>query len=105
MWVCSSCYERLAREVPKNFPWSIPLKILFSGFILIFVGVVLLVVATFFSGASNVGVIVFIGPIPIILGAGPNSILAILIAVALTILGVILFWAFLKGKEKSRCVN
>jgi uncharacterized membrane protein len=100
-WVCSSCYERLGKEAPRIFPWSIPLKLFLLGFILIFIGVVLMVIAAVFSGAYNVGAVVFIGPIPIILGAGPQSFLVIMLAVALTILGVILFFAFFKEKEKS----
>jgi len=64
---------------------------------------VLMAIVAVFSGASNFGAVVFIGPIPIILGTGPQFLLAIVLAVALTILGVILFFAFFnKKKNRSR---
>jgi len=100
-WVCSSCYERLGKGAPRIFPWSIPVKLFLLGFLLIFIGMVLMAIVAVFSGASNFGAVIFIGPIPITLGAGPQSFLAIVLAVALTILGVILFFAFFKQKEKS----
>jgi uncharacterized membrane protein len=61
---------------------------------------VLMVTVAVLSGASNVGAVVFIWPVSIILGVGPQSFLAIVLAVALTILGVILFFVFFKQKEK-----
>jgi len=53
---------------------------------------ILIKVTAVLSGASaNFGAIIFIGPIPIVLGTGPNSIWAIILAIAVTIVGVILF--------------
>ena len=41
------------------------------GFLLVFIGVIVLVVASVFSGESgSVGGVVFIGPIPIVFGGG-----------------------------------
>jgi len=100
-WFCSSCYGRLGRETPRIFPWSFPLKLFLLGFLLIFIGMILMIVVAVLSGSSAFGAVVFIGPIPIVLGAGPHSIWAMALAVALTILGVVLFFAFLKQKGKS----
>jgi uncharacterized membrane protein len=53
---------------------------------------ILIMITAVLSGTSaNFGAIIFIGSIPIVLGAGPDSIWAIILAVAGTIVGVILF--------------
>jgi uncharacterized membrane protein len=53
---------------------------------------ILITITAVLSGTStNFGAIIFIGPIPIALGAGPNPIWTIILAVAVTIVGVILF--------------
>lgn len=67
----------------------------FLGFFLMFVGVIVLIVAAALQGGANASgaVVIFIGPIPIILGTGSNSSLALLFAVILTIIGfVVFFW-------------
>lgn len=93
-WICIECYKRVKLETPPFEPlsWPTPLKLFFLGFLLIFIGIVLVTTAAVLSGTSaNFGAIVFIGPIPIVLGAGPNSIWMIILAVAITIVGLILF--------------
>ena len=49
VWVCSECYNRLRPEAPvmKPFSWSMPLKLFFLGFLLTFVGIVLVMIASF----------------------------------------------------------
>jgi uncharacterized membrane protein len=94
MWVCSECYGRARREAPslKAVSWSTPLKLFLLGFLLIFMGMIFVTIATVLSGTpADFGAVVFVGPIPIVLGAGPHSLWAIALAVAITILGVILF--------------
>jgi uncharacterized protein (TIGR00304 family) len=69
--------------------------LLVSGFILMFAGIIILVATSVLQGNMDIsgGGIVFIGPIPIIFGAGPNAFLAILLAAILTIIGfVVFFW-------------
>ncbi|MCD6537608.1 DUF131 domain-containing protein [Candidatus Bathyarchaeota archaeon] len=62
------------------------------GFLLIFLGVILMFIAGLTGGTSaSSGLIIFIGPIPIILGAGKYSLLAVILAVILTIFGFILY--------------
>jgi len=72
---------------------TIALKLFLVGFFLMFAGVIVLVASALLSGNGTVsgGAIIFIGPIPIILGAGPYSFLAIAFAAALTIIGFVAF--------------
>jgi len=79
---------------------DVPLKLFLLGFLLIIVGVVVLVIAAWLRGDASisVGVIFIVGFIPVILGAGPNALFAILIAAILTIIAFIVFiWLRKKG--------
>jgi uncharacterized membrane protein len=70
-------------------------KLFFLGFFLMFVGVIVLIVAAALQGGASASgtLVIFIGPVPIILGAGSNASLALLFAVILTIVGfVVFFW-------------
>ena len=73
---------------------SLPMKLLLFGFVLMFVGVVVILASAFLGGDADVsgGVIIFVGPIPIILGAGANAFLATVMAAVLTIIGFIVFF-------------
>ena len=53
--------------------------------------ILVIIAAVLFGTPTTFGAVIFVGPIPIVLGAGPHSLWAIVLAVALTILGVILF--------------
>jgi len=96
MWVCSECYKRLRPEIAvmKPFSWSMPLKLFLLGFLLAFVGIVFVMVAGFFSGGS--GGLIWVLPFPpIIFGVGwPYPVWAVVLVVALTALGVVLFVLF-----------
>jgi len=80
--------------------WTIPLRLFLLGFFLMFVGVVFLIVAAALQGDTSVsgGLLVFIGPIPIFLGAGPHASLALLLALILTIVGFVVFFWLRKTK-------
>jgi uncharacterized membrane protein len=64
----------------------------FISFAIIFVGMLLMAFGSLsnLNGASG-GAIILIGPIPIILGGGPYSVVLIALAAVLTILGLVLF--------------
>jgi uncharacterized membrane protein len=65
---------------------------LLLGIALIFVGIVVLVVASMVLDSSgSVGGIILIGPIPIFFGAGPNSTWLIIISLILVVLSFALF--------------
>jgi uncharacterized membrane protein len=72
---------------------SVAFKLFLIGFALTFIGVVVVAVASFFQGGGSAsgGLIIFVGPVPIILGAGPYSFLVIILAVILTIIGFVVF--------------
>ncbi len=74
---------------------NVPIHLFLFGLVLMFVGVVVIVVSALVAGDANVsgGAIVFVGPVPIILGAGTDAFLAIVLAAVLTIIGfVVFFW-------------
>jgi uncharacterized membrane protein len=74
---------------------------LFLGIALVFVGVVVLLVASLLSGGStSTGVVILIGPVPIVLGSGPNAVWLVLIGVILSILSVVLFWLMNRRTRK-----
>ena len=66
---------------------------LILGIALIFVGVAVLVVASVFVGGSgSAGVVIFIGPFPIVFGAGPNAGWLILIGIIIAVFCMLFFW-------------
>ena len=75
--------------------------LLILGVALVIAGTAILVVVSLFSGgSSSVGGVIFIGPIPIIFGAGRNSTLLITIGAILAVLTVIVFF-FMNRKWKK----
>jgi len=80
--------------------WTIPLRLFLIGFFLMFAGIVVLIVAAVLQGdmSASGALIIFIGPIPIILGAGSNASFALLLAVILTIVGFVVFFWLRKTK-------
>jgi uncharacterized membrane protein len=67
-------------------------KLFLVGFLLVFVGVVLLVVSSFFSESdTSSGIIILIGPIPVVIGSGPDALVAIFIAGILLVFSLLLF--------------
>ncbi len=68
------------------------------GVALVFVGVMVLVFVSLVSGSSgSVGVVIFIGPFPIVFGSGPNAIWLILIGIVIAVLSVAFF--LVKNKQ------
>jgi len=94
-WFCLHCYNSLKREtlVLESFPWPTSFKLFLLGFVLMLVGMIVMMIAAVFFGASvGAGVSIWIPPLPPIgFGVGPYAFWAILLAVALAILGLVLF--------------
>jgi len=68
------------------------LGFLILGIALVFVGIVVLVVASLAFGSSgSVGIVIFIGPFPIVFGSVPNATWLILIGIILAVLSIVLF--------------
>jgi len=89
----------------QNDTFSIPLKLFLFGLILILVGFVLVIVGNTLSAASNsYGVIVILGPIPIVFGKGENVFSILLIAVILTIASIVFFLLIRRQEWKAASV-
>ena len=74
---------------------------LILGITLVFVGIVVLVVVSLFSGSSgSVGVVVFIGPFPIVFGSGPSFGWLILIGIIITVLSIVFFLVMRRRFER-----
>ena len=74
--------------------------LLLVGLALVLVGIVVLAVASFTAGAStSTGVVVFIGPIPIVFGSGPNAAWLIIIGIILAVLSVVFFLVMNRRRE------
>jgi uncharacterized membrane protein len=69
------------------------LLLLISGFVLLFVGIAVILIATVFygGGSASAGVVIFIGPFPIVIGAGPDATLIVLISIIIAVLSVVVF--------------
>ncbi|MEM3506772.1 MAG: B-box zinc finger protein [Candidatus Bathyarchaeia archaeon] len=94
-WACSKCYELEAYQ--KGFQKFDSLsntffKFFILGFIMIFIGIVLIMLSSLtFKDSLTGGITLIIGPIPILLGFGPYSQLLLLFAMLLTIIILIVF--------------
>jgi uncharacterized membrane protein len=67
--------------------------ILFASFAMVFIGMILMMIASFTQGhgSTSGGAIILVGPIPIILGSGPESTWMILLAAAITVTALVAF--------------
>jgi uncharacterized membrane protein len=79
------------------------LILFFAGFVIVLVGVlVLIIAATFYGGSStSFGAVIFIGPIPIVIGAGQQAPWMILFAITLTLISILMFLITRKVTEKA----
>ena len=76
----------------SNGPRGI-LVLFIMGIFIIFFGVVVLIVAAVLSGngSASFGGLIFIGPIPIIVGGGPEAPWLMAMAVVLAVMGIVTF--------------
>lgn len=77
-----------------------PVWLFLAGFVLMFTGVCFLFAASALQGNVDIssGGIIFVGPIPVIFGAGSHAYLAIFLAAVLTIIGVVIFFLMRKTR-------
>ena len=94
-WFCSDFYNSLKRETSalESFQWATPFKLFLFGFVLMFAGIIVVIIATVLFGTSmDAGAIIWIFPLPPIgFSTEPYAFWAILLGVALTVLGLVLF--------------
>ena len=77
------------------------LTVFFAGFAIIIVGIILVVLASVLgTGSGSVGGVIFIGPFPIVFGAGPDAIWLILISLTIAVLMLILFFVWRRRNWK-----
>ena len=81
-------------EQAQESPSSLPTKFFLLSFLLIFAGFIVIMAYALFGGDADVsgGAVIFVGPIPIIIGVGTDAFLAIVLAAVLTIVGFIVFF-------------
>jgi len=92
---------KFAKDGPTTFQKFLILSII--GFFIIFVGIIILIVAAvlYGEGAVNFGALIFIGPFPIIVGAGPEATLMVLFAIILAVLSIVIFLIFRREINKA----
>jgi len=78
---------------------------LILGFVLVFVGIIVILVAAvlYGGGSASFGGVIFIGPFPIVIGAGPEVTLMVLFGIILAILSVIMFLVMSRRIKGSGC--
>ena len=72
----------------------IALTVFLAAFFTIFVGMLLMMAASVFQGKGAGGLVFFIGPFPIAVGVGQQSSLMLIVAFALAIVSIVLFFLF-----------
>ena len=102
-WVCTTCEPSAQTETPRfrsAFPMGLS-WIFLASFALLFIGMVVMMIASFTQGhgTTSGGAVILIGPIPIILGSGPESSWLILLAAIIT---AIMLLASLLARRKMR---
>ena len=99
-WLCADCGPNAHSEGQVTNVSSMGLSwILFASFAMVFVGMILMMIASFTQGdgSTSGGAVILVGPIPIILGGGPESTWMILLAAAITVIALV---AFLPTRRK-----
>jgi uncharacterized membrane protein len=63
------------------------------GFSIIFAGIIIVIITALLygSGSASFGAVIFVGPFPIVIGAGPEATLMVLFGIILAVLSVIVF--------------
>jgi uncharacterized membrane protein len=66
--------------------------LLMLGFAVVIVGIILVTVASLLGGGSaSVGGVIFIGPFPLVFGAGPDAAWLITISIVISVAMIIIF--------------
>jgi len=86
-------------EVSKRF-----FLLLMTGFLIVFVGIIIVIVTAILygSGSANFGAVIFVGPFPIIIGAGPEAKWMVLFGIILAVLSIIVFVLMSRRLSRAR---
>ncbi len=76
---------------------------LILGFVLVVVGIAVILVATvlYGGGPASAGAVIFIGPFPIVIGAGPDVTWIVLFSIILAVLSVLVFLIMNRRMRRS----
>ena len=96
-WLCTNCTSK-KEDLPSTQPPILLKTLILIGLIILIVGVALLTISTITQAGSisSVGVVI-VGPIPILIGSGPDIMILAPIAVILTVIAITLFLLFQKS--------
>jgi len=89
-----SADEETRETVEEGIPVSSRFfLLLILGFVLVVVGIAVILVAAVFYGGGSVsgGAVIFIGPFPIVIGAGPDVAWIVLFSIILAVLSIVMF--------------
>jgi uncharacterized membrane protein len=77
--------------------------LLILGFALVVVGIAVIFTATvlYGGGSASAGAVIFIGPFPIVIGAGPDVTLIVLFSIILAVLSVVVFLVMNRRLRRS----
>jgi uncharacterized membrane protein len=66
--------------------------LLLAGFAVLIIGIIIVIISSAFGSAStSVGGVIFIGPFPIVFGAGPDAVWLIAISIIIAVSMFVLF--------------
>jgi len=76
---------------------------LILGFVLVVVGIAVIFIATvlYGGGSASAGAVIFIGPFPIVIGAGPDVTWIVLFSIILAVLSVVVFLVMNRRMRRS----
>jgi uncharacterized membrane protein len=77
---------------------------LILGFSLVVVGIIVILISTvlYGGGSASAGAVIFIGPFPIVIGAGPDVTWIVLFSIILVVLSVVVFLVMNRRIRKFR---
>jgi uncharacterized membrane protein len=79
------------------------LILMILGFLIAFVGIIVMLIAIMLSGntQASFGIVIFIGPFPIVIGAGSQITWLILFALILAFLSIAIFFMTRRQEQKK----
>ena len=90
--------KQAINEEKSKFPLGL-FWLLITGVGVIFIGITVMVIASFFGPEFSGGGVIFIGPVPIVFGTGPDSGLLIVISLILAITMLVLILIMRRSRK------
>lgn len=77
-------------------------RIFLTGLAIVFFGIMLITLGSLGSGNVSAGGVIFIGPIPIVFGSGPNGGLLALISLVASVAIVLWFYLTIRARRMTK---